>query len=164
MFRGVVSAAVPSGRIMPIARTWSGATRAADADAYLEYLHETGLKEYAATPGNEGVLCLRRIAGDRAEFTLVTLWRDRRAIEHFAGPRVDRAVFYPEDDAFLVRRDETAAHHEVVFAGPPRDEPGPETASRRVRDRLRRGAAVFVGWWSEHARRGILPGVSPPGD
>ena len=35
-----------------IARTWTGAVRAADADAYLQYLHRTGFPEYAATPGN----------------------------------------------------------------------------------------------------------------
>ena len=39
-----------------IARTWAGATRAADADAYLDYLHATGFAEYQATPGNRGVL------------------------------------------------------------------------------------------------------------
>ncbi len=57
-----------------IARTWAGATRAADADAYLRYLHATGLSAYRATPGNRGVMALRRITEDRAEFLLVTLW------------------------------------------------------------------------------------------
>ena len=44
-----------------IARTWAGATREADADTYLEYLHATGLAAYRATPGNRGVMALRRI-------------------------------------------------------------------------------------------------------
>ena len=51
-----------------IARTWRGAVRAEDADAYVEYLEETGLSEYRATPGNQGVYGLRRIDGDRCEF------------------------------------------------------------------------------------------------
>lgn len=42
-----------------IARIWRGVTRASDADAYFDYLRETGLKEYAATPGNRGVQTLR---------------------------------------------------------------------------------------------------------
>lgn len=107
---------------MPIARTWSGATRAGDADAYLEYLRRTGLREYAATPGNQGILALRRIEGERAEFTIVSLWRDEGAVRDFAGADLDRAVFYPEDDEFLVRRDETVAHFEVVFSAVATDE------------------------------------------
>ncbi len=98
-----------------IARTWAGATRAADAEVYLEYLHATGLAAYQATPGNRGVLALRRIAGDRAEFLLLTLWDSVEAIQQFAGNDIDRAVYYPEDDRFLVARDERVNHYEVVY-------------------------------------------------
>ncbi len=97
-----------------IARTWAGATRASDADAYLDYLHATGLAEYRKTPGNRGVLALRRIADDRAEFLLLTLWESEEAIRRFAGDDVERAVFYPEDDRYLVARDERVRHYEVV--------------------------------------------------
>lgn len=98
-----------------LARTWRGTTAAADADAYLEYLRATGLAEYAATPGNRGVLALRRVEGERAEWLLVTLWESLDAVRAFAG--VDdptRAVFYPEDDRFLTSRDERAVHFDVV--------------------------------------------------
>lgn len=122
---------------MPIARTWSGATRAADADRYLEYLRSTGLRDYAGTPGNEGIVCLRRLDGDHAEFTILTLWRNHRAIEAFAGPDAARAVFYPEDEAFLVRRDEQASHYEVVFSTLPSPRKSP----------LER----LVGWWAGRA-------------
>jgi heme-degrading monooxygenase HmoA len=98
-----------------IARTWAGAVRAADADAYLDYLHATGLAEYRATPGNRGVLALRRVTGDRAEFLLLTLWDSEEAIRGFAGDDTERAVFYPEDERFLVARDERVRHYEVVF-------------------------------------------------
>jgi heme-degrading monooxygenase HmoA len=98
-----------------IARTWAGATRAADADAYLDYLHATGLAEYRATPGNRGVLALRRIEGDRAEFLLLSLWDSEDSIRRFAGNEIGRAVFYPEDERFLVARDEQVHHYEVVF-------------------------------------------------
>ncbi|HEU4631057.1 MAG TPA: hypothetical protein VFS08_15000 [Gemmatimonadaceae bacterium] len=97
-----------------IARSWCGATRAADADAYLEYLHRTGLAEYRATPGNEGVIALRRIVGGRAEFLLLSLWTSMDAVRGFTGGDPDRAVFYPEDDRFLVARDEHVSHFEVV--------------------------------------------------
>ena len=61
------------------------------------------------------MLALRRIAGNRAEFLLVTLWDSEEAIRRFAGDDLERAVFYPEDDRFLVARDDRVRHHEVVY-------------------------------------------------
>jgi heme-degrading monooxygenase HmoA len=98
-----------------IARTWRGVTAAADADAYLAYLERTGLAAYRATPGNLGVTTLRRrVDGDRVEFVLVSLWESMDAVRAFAGPTPDRAVFYPEDDRFLIDRDLDVRHYEVV--------------------------------------------------
>jgi heme-degrading monooxygenase HmoA len=101
-----------------IARTWRGWTRAGDAEAYVEYLNETGIREYRETPGNRGVTMLRRLDGDRAEFVLMTLWDSLDAVRAFAGEDVERAVFYPEDDRFLVERDLTTSHYEVASAHP----------------------------------------------
>ena len=98
-----------------IARTWRGATKAEDAEAYLDYLHQTGLSEYRKIDGNRGVLALRRIANGRAEFLLVSLWESEQAVRQFAGPDMGRAVFYPEDDRFLISRDDQVDHYEVVF-------------------------------------------------
>ncbi len=61
-----------------IARTWRGAVRRADSDAYAEYMNGTG------------------VAGYRA------------------GEGVQTAIFSPEDDRFLVERDLTFFHYEVV--------------------------------------------------
>ncbi len=36
-----------------IARIWHGVTPAVKADAYTDYLHNTGLPDYRATPGNQ---------------------------------------------------------------------------------------------------------------
>lgn len=97
-----------------IARTWWGATRAEDADAYLAYLEATGLRAYRATPGNRGAYALRRLVDGRAEFLLVSLWDSMDAVRAFAGPDPERAVFYDEDARFLVARDAHVAHHDVV--------------------------------------------------
>jgi len=99
-----------------IARTWRGTTTAARADEYLEYLKETGVKEYAATEGNRGVFVLRRISDGRAEFLLVSLWDSMDDVKRFAGEQAERAVFYPEDDEFLVDREIEAIHYEVLVA------------------------------------------------
>jgi heme-degrading monooxygenase HmoA len=98
-----------------IARTWRGATKAQDGEAYLEYLHRAGFAEYRKTPGNRGVLGLRRIVNGRAEFLLVSLWESEEAIRQFAGSDIDKAVFYPEDERFLVDRGNHVSHYEVVF-------------------------------------------------
>jgi|SRR5437588_8599864 len=96
-----------------IARIWRGAVRRTDGDAYAEYMRETGLAAYAETPGNRGAWMLRRDADDRTEFVMFTLWDSLDAVKAFAGEDYETAVFYPEDDRFLVERDLTASHYEV---------------------------------------------------
>ena len=96
-----------------IARIWRGAVRSADADAYADYVAETGLDEYRRMPGNEGAWLLRRDAGDRTEFLTFSLWESVDAVKAFAGEDYETAVYYPEDERFLVERDETCAHYDV---------------------------------------------------
>jgi heme-degrading monooxygenase HmoA len=97
-----------------IARTWRGAVRKDDGDTYAAYMLDTGVAGYANTPGNRGVWMLRRDLGDVTEFVMVTLWDSLDAVKAFAGEEHETAVFYPEDDRFLVERDLTSAHYEVA--------------------------------------------------
>jgi hypothetical protein len=97
-----------------IARIWKGAVRLQDGDAYAEYMHATGLAEYAATPGNRGAWMLRRDAGANTEFLMFTLWESVDAIRAFAGDDIDAAVYYPEDERYLVEREDTVTHYEVA--------------------------------------------------
>lgn len=98
-----------------ISRTWRGVTRAEDADTYLRYMHDTGLTDLRAAPGNLAVFCLRRIHGDRAEFLVWSLWESEEAIRGFAGEEMGRAVYYPEDDDYLIDKDDDVDHFDVVF-------------------------------------------------
>jgi heme-degrading monooxygenase HmoA len=77
-------------------------------------MRETGVVGYAKTPGNRGVWMLRRDVGDRTEFVMLTLWDSLAAVKAFAGEDYETAVFYSEDDRFLVERDLTASHYDVV--------------------------------------------------
>ncbi|HEY6777288.1 MAG TPA: antibiotic biosynthesis monooxygenase [Thermoleophilaceae bacterium] len=97
-----------------IARIWRGVVRREDRDAYADYIRDTGLAGYEATPGNRGAWMLRRDVGDRTEFVTFTLWESLDAIRAFAGEDVEAAVYYPEDDRYLVERDHTVAHYEVT--------------------------------------------------
>lgn len=97
-----------------IARTWHGVTMSSKADAYFAYLKESGLKEYRATPGNRGVIVLRRTEGDRSHFLLISYWDSFDAIRRFAGPSLDRAVYYPKDKEFLLELEPGVTHYEVL--------------------------------------------------
>jgi heme-degrading monooxygenase HmoA len=97
-----------------LARIWRGWTNAADADAYIDYLRETGISEYRKTAGNHGAWILRRDEGDRREFITLSFWESLDAIRGFAGEDIDQAVFYPEDDRFLVDRELRVVHYELI--------------------------------------------------
>jgi heme-degrading monooxygenase HmoA len=140
-----------------IARIWRGATSAEDADAYVDYLQATGLKEYRATRGNEAAALLRRALEGRTEFLALTFWASLDAIRGFAGDDIGAAVFYPEDDRYLVERDHTVSHYEA------RDMAGPRTVPVEAGEISR----VWHGWTSrENAgayetllEAEVLPGI-----
>jgi heme-degrading monooxygenase HmoA len=96
-----------------IARIWRGAVRASDADEYSAYVEETGIRSYRQTPGNRGAWLLRRTDGARTEIVTLSFWDSRQAIEGFAGEDIGKAVFYPEDDRFLIERDLRVIHYDV---------------------------------------------------
>lgn len=100
-----------------IARVWRGRTPAAKADAYAALLERTGLSDYRATPGNRGVLALRRVQGDIAEFELISFWESFEAVRRFAGADEEKAFYYPEDDDFLLEKEPRVAHYEVLANG-----------------------------------------------
>jgi len=100
-----------------IARIWRGWTRVADTEEYVQYVLRTGIKEYRETPGNRGAFVLHRQQGDRTEFLTLSFWDSLDSVRGFAGDPVERAVFYPEDDRFLVDRETTVFHYELVDGG-----------------------------------------------
>jgi len=97
-----------------IARTWHGRVPTDKADAYHRYLLETGVKEYRATEGNQGVNVLRNVEGGEAHFLLLTFWESWDAIKKFAGDDAERARYYPEDADYLLEFEPTVTHYEVL--------------------------------------------------
>jgi heme-degrading monooxygenase HmoA len=96
------------------ARIWKGVVRRDDAEDYARYIAETGFSAYGGTAGNLGAWMLRRDEGDRTEFLTFSLWESRDSIRAFAGDDIETAVYYPEDERYLVERDDTVRHYEVV--------------------------------------------------
>ena len=99
-----------------VARIWRGVTRTEDADTCLTYLQRTGLAAYRATPGNRAAFRApapgQRPHRVRAAHAVGVDSGDRGV----RRPDFDRAVFYPDDDWFLVERGERVDHFDVVFA------------------------------------------------
>ncbi|WP_436523215.1 hypothetical protein [Actinoplanes sp. HUAS TT8] len=98
-----------------ITRMWRGWVRTDQVEAYVAYIDRTGLSAYRGTPGNLGAQMWTRDLGDgRSEVTTVSWWASLDVIRGFAGEDIERAVFYPEDDAYLIERELTVTHHFVA--------------------------------------------------
>lgn len=97
-----------------IARIWRGAVRRDDGDDYADYMLSTGIPGYKKTPGNVAAFMLQRDVDDVCEFVMLSLWESMESIKAFTGDDPEKAVFYPEDDRFLIERDLTVRHYEVV--------------------------------------------------
>lgn len=100
-----------------IARIWKGTVDKEHGDKYLDYVIRTGVKEQRATPGNQGSWVLRRLTNGGEEFVVMSLWDSMDSIREFAGPAVNKAVYYPEDDQFLHEKAEEVTHYEVGHQG-----------------------------------------------
>ncbi len=98
-----------------IARTWRGWVSTERAAAYVEYITGTGLSGYQNTPGNLGAQMWTRDLGDgRTEVMTISWWSSRTDIEGFASQDIDVAVFYPEDDDYLIDRETNVTHYDVA--------------------------------------------------
>lgn len=98
----------------PVVRMWRGVVRSKDRQAYVEYIERTGMREYRETPGNEEAWMLSRDLGDgRTEIVTLSRWESSEAIVGFAGDDIERAVFYPEDEEYLIERDLTVRHYRI---------------------------------------------------
>jgi antibiotic biosynthesis monooxygenase (ABM) superfamily enzyme len=96
-----------------IARVWRGVTAAEDGDAYAAYIEETGTTNARKLAGSRGTLVLRHTEGGRTEFQTVILFNSLDDVRAFAGDDIERAVFYPEDDRYLIERDLAVTHYEA---------------------------------------------------
>jgi heme-degrading monooxygenase HmoA len=98
--------------IMRIWRGWVATDRVAD---YVRYIEATGLAEYRSVAGNQGAQMLTRDLGDgRSEVMTVSWWDSLDAIRGFAGDDVEVAKYYPDDDAYLIARENFVRHYVVA--------------------------------------------------
>lgn len=99
-----------------ITRIWHGITRVKDADIYLKYIQETGLRDYLSTPGNISAKILRRKENEVCHFITISEWEDLESIQKFAGNDYEKARYYPEDEKYLLEFEEKVNHYETYMA------------------------------------------------
>lgn len=99
-----------------IMRIWRGITPKDQADAYLEHLRQTALQALKQQPGQRGAWVLRRVQGDSCEFQLLSLWESLEGLRSFAGDQPERAIYFAEDDKFLLDMEPLVRLYEVVDA------------------------------------------------
>ena len=96
-----------------IARVWRGATLAEDGDAYAAYLEESGMRAARALPGSRGTLVLRTVRGGLAQFETILLFETLEDVGRFAGAELEAAVFFEQDDRYLVERELEVTHYDA---------------------------------------------------
>ncbi len=104
----------PQSKGAMIARIWRGVTLESKADEYFDYVMETGAKDLRSTEGNQGVYVLQRRCNGQAEFLVVSLWDSLDSVGAFAGPDVERAVYYPRDKDFLLELEASVKHYDIL--------------------------------------------------
>jgi len=99
-----------------IARVRQGVVPAERADGYGAYLADSdrGVLDDQRIPGHRGVVLLRRPAGNRVQFVLISLWESRASIAACAGADIDRAQYFRYDRECLIDPDPKVTHYEVV--------------------------------------------------
>ena len=104
-----------AAEVLPmITRVWHGMVPEALGDEYQDYLYATGLPGLKSTAGNLGVIILRRTENGIVHFLFTSFWESLEAISRFAGPDVEKARYYPEDEKFLIELEPNVTHYEVV--------------------------------------------------
>ena len=98
-----------------IVRMWHGRVEASRADEYAEFMKERAAPDYGAVEGLQKLIFLKDVQEDVAHFMLVTHWDSMEAVKKFAGENPEKAKYYPEDDDFLLEKEETSALYEVFY-------------------------------------------------
>ncbi|NRA29583.1 MAG: antibiotic biosynthesis monooxygenase [Parvularculaceae bacterium] len=99
-----------------ILRTWHGRTRLEDGDAYETFMRERAAPDYGSIQGLKQLYFTRRDERDASHFLLVTVWESIEAVHAFAGENAAKAKYYPEDDRYLLEKEDNALNHRVFLA------------------------------------------------
>ena len=92
-----------------------GTTKRNIADEYERFLIHRAVPEYKSVPGLNKVIFSRRDEGDITHFLLITIWESIKAMENFTGGDPWKAKYYPEDDKYLVEKEEYVQIYKIFY-------------------------------------------------
>lgn len=98
-----------------IVRMWHGRVDSSKSDEYAEFMKQRAVPDYSSVDGLQKLLFLRKNEKDVAHFLLVTYWDSMESVKAFAGEQPEKAKYYPEDDQFLLEKEELSALYEVFY-------------------------------------------------
>lgn len=99
-----------------ITRIWHGKTLLKHSDQYLEYVRDSGLKDYLNTPGIISAKILRRKDGEFCHFWTITEWINIESVKNFAGDDFEKARYYEQDKDYLLELEEKVIHCETFVS------------------------------------------------
>ena len=111
---GGISRAADSPRAV-VAREWKGRVAPARADEYHRYLLG-GVAKLRSVAGSLGVQVMRRDEAGAVEFTVISYWESRKAIEAYAGPEIEKPHHLARDREFLLELPTRVLHYDVTHA------------------------------------------------
>ena len=72
--------------------------------------------DYGSVAGLENLFFTRRNEGDVSHFLLVTVWDSIESVKKFAGENPEVAKYYPEDDGYLLEKEEHSQNYQVFHS------------------------------------------------
>lgn len=96
-----------------VAREWKGRVAPARADEYYRLLME-GVTKLRSIPGSLGVEVMRRSEAGAVEYTVISYWESRKAIEAYAGQDIEKPHHLPRDREFLLELPTRVLHYDVT--------------------------------------------------
>lgn len=102
-------------QLMTYMRTWHGEVPIEKADAYEKFMAERAAPDYGSVEGLLQTLFQRRDEDGVAHFLLVTLWDSMKSMKRFAGEQPEIAKYYPEDDDFLLRKEQHSTIYRTFY-------------------------------------------------
>ncbi len=100
---------------MAIMRWWHGKVAIEKGEEYEKFMISRAAPDYGSVDGLLKLYFQRRNENTIAHFLLVTIWDSMESVKKFAGEHPEKAKYYPEDDTFLLEKEETSALYEVFF-------------------------------------------------
>jgi len=100
---------------MSIMRLWHGKVAIGKADEYEKFMITKAAPDYSSVDGLQKLYFQRKNEEATAHFLLITIWDSLEAVKNFAGDNPEIAKYYPEDDDFLLEKEEHVSMYQVFY-------------------------------------------------